>query len=409
MENSQLKKIADFMNGNPASFENYKYYEIGTRISQILKIFIERIKYANISEGKIPEFKIVYDGENGKGTHYFHFEIGNFIFTCSNRKDRLYTASWPAIRQYLQVLTAAGFIFEDLSKVKAENAKNLFVRVNMNKLKDDHLNNFFLNLLSVFKDKDLSRDVRGDIFFSLLVSSMKRRNLLNNDTYEYIKMRGTGNGRNKKVTESIESSLSKTYDEIIDEAFVNWVNTNNVSPFIDMSSTSFDSTSHNELEISKLHIIDEMKRRRNTARERLMQERGYADNVSDFDIKHTNKIFSNLLEAAHIFPYAKIKNEIEFLLDKTINMDEFRQREAKFKKLLDMIDDPHNLLLIPFNIHKMFDKGYLYLDSDFKFKIKNPADFENLKLILKDEEYEISKKAQHHLIKNYIELYMLNL
>ena len=409
MASNQLERIAQLMNDKPDVFKKYKFYEIGTKISKILENFIEKIKQAKKHVDDISKFKIVYDGKNDKGTDYFHFEIESFIFTCSNSGDRQRSASWGAVRQYLQVLTAAGFIFEDLSEPKAKNVKDLYVRINASKLKDDHLNDLFLNLLSVFKEDDLARNPRSDIFFSLLVTSMMRRDMLNEITYDHIRMRGSGIGRNKKVIDSIRSSLSKTYDRKIDGAFFKWINDNNVTPFEQMFWMDSTINIDKRLEVEKKIIFEEMAKRRSSARERLIQDRGYDENVSDFDISHSDKIFVNLLEAAHIFPYSKIKNEIEFLLCKIVNMDEFIQNRGEIDKLLNMIDDPNNLLLIPFNIHKMFDKGYLYLDSDFKFKIKSPNDFEKLKLVLKDKEYEISKKVQSYLIRGYIDLYMLHL
>ena len=134
----------------------------------------------------------------------------------------------------MQVLTAAGFIFEDLSEPKAKNVKDLYVRINASKLKENHLNDLFLNLLSVFKEDDLARNPRSDIFFSLLVASMMRTDMLDEITYDHIRMRGSGIGRNKKVIDSISSSLSKTYDIKICDAFIKWINDNNVTPFEEM-------------------------------------------------------------------------------------------------------------------------------------------------------------------------------
>ncbi|MGL5521685.1 MAG: MAG4270 family putative restriction endonuclease [Metamycoplasmataceae bacterium] len=385
-------------------------WNIDTSLETIINCFIKNLRNNNIEI--INKFEIKRTGINSKNNPLYKLFINDIDITPTSKKSKEVSAS--AMRQYLQVFSAFGWIVERVDLKKIIDNKNIKASASINKilLDDFDIKINYLELISkgsyslVYYTRNLA--------YSFFVAYCYKNDFIpENIEFEKIKNK---NGTKvfhstdlentskyilgQKLEKKDEGNLMQTYGKSIKFLEKSSFEENIIYIYQSIKSFFEDDKERQEVikEIERWNLQSNCSKKRGNLRKKIIEQR-VKDQTSHSDIEDINQIEKleqdiKSLDAAHIFEIKKIRTEI---IKNTDNKE-------KINELLNDCDDPNNGILLPKTYHFYFDRGVIEFDinGNMLFNEEYIETLKKEKLILCRIKREyFNEKMQNYLIKRY--------
>ncbi len=455
MDKLTLEKITKiielFLDKDNYYKKSVKTWEIGTNFYQSLNIAITNINSKlNKDKSNYIEIRREYNPQNCNHERRYKLLLnGEYNITPTTRKNKI--AAESTIRQYLQVWFALEIIEENKF-----NFKNDFYQIKLTnkiwdfiKYDDNELIFKFLKLIpySYYSNINFVKNLGFSLFLSLIdeynnqtktnyfdyinnefqSKSLSRKykkytpfNFKDKVSQEYIKhIKGEktqifGNGKNTYV--QLTKEILEKYDfidvikSIYDTLFESYDEDKNFS-------ITFNINSLKEKENKVIHnkvndYVEDIKKLRFKLRQNIINQRifGYnlnTKNYSDIINSMINNRNIESMQACHIYEVEYIIKDLKLFARKNIkNLDDFEKYEFK-KQLEQFVDDASNYnngIFMCSDAHKMFDKHYVWFDTNGKFHFLESQEDEVIKSF--GDEYKniaIKNEVLTDQMKQYIE------
>ncbi|MDE5617706.1 MAG: HNH endonuclease, partial [Ureaplasma sp.] len=411
----KITKIIELFLDKENNYKNQaKTWEVGTNFYQSLNITLTNINSKlNKNKYNYIEIKSEYDLKITKNERKYKLLLnGEHNITPTTRKNKI--AAESTIRQYLQIW----FALEIIEENKFRFNKDSYVIKLTNKIFDfikyyeNELIFKFLKLIpySYYSNIDFVKNLGFSLFISLIdeynnqnkinyfdyidsqfkpkSQSKKYKNYTpfnfkNNISQEYIRhVKGDDTnifGNGKKTYTQLSKEILKKYEfeDIIDSIYNTLFESydENKNLFLTFNISSFKEKENKEMYYKLNNYIEIIKRERFKLRQNIINERIYGYGLSTKDYSDILNSLNNRrqvenMQACHIYEVEYIIKDFKLFASRNIKKIEDFENE-QFKKEIDkFINDASNYnngIFMNSDSHKIFDKHYVWFDTNGKF------------------------------------------